>query len=93
MDETVDSFVSYIMRSIVIYTGHTLLLLIPWLYSSWRTLAASHMGGRFLKLYRHLVGLLGRVINPSQGLYLHRTARHRKTRTNIHALSGIQTRD
>jgi hypothetical protein len=37
------------------------------------------------------VGLLGRVMSPSQGLYLHRTAQHRQTRTNIHALSGIRT--
>jgi hypothetical protein len=40
-----------------------------------------------------MVGLLGRVIIPSQGLYLHRTTQHRKTRTNIHALSGIRTHD
>jgi hypothetical protein len=40
-----------------------------------------------------MVGLLGRVISPSQGLYLHRTMQHRKTRTNIHALSGIRTHD
>jgi hypothetical protein len=48
---------------------------------------------RFLELFREAVGLLGRVISPSQGLYLHRTTEHRKTRTNIHALSGIRTRD
>jgi hypothetical protein len=35
---------------------------------------------RFLKLFRHMVGLLGRLISPSQGLYLHRTTQHRKTR-------------
>jgi hypothetical protein len=46
---------------------------------------------RFLELVRYTVGLLGRVISPSQGLYLHRTTQHRKTRTNIHALSGIRT--
>jgi hypothetical protein len=46
---------------------------------------------RFLELFRHVLGLLGRVINPSQGLYQHWTTQHRKTRTNIHALSGIQT--
>jgi hypothetical protein len=40
-----------------------------------------------------MVGLLRRVISPSQGLYLHRTTQHRKTRTNIHALSGIRTHD
>jgi hypothetical protein len=51
----------------------------------------THM--RFLELFRHIVGLLGRVISPSQGLYLHRTTRHRKTRTNIHALSGIRAHD
>jgi hypothetical protein len=48
---------------------------------------------RFLELYRHMVGLLGRVISPSQGLYLHRITQQRKTRTNIHALSGIRTHD
>jgi hypothetical protein len=48
---------------------------------------------QFLELFRHMVGLLGRVMSPSQGLYLHRTTQHRKTRTNIHALSGIRTHD
>jgi hypothetical protein len=48
---------------------------------------------RFLELFRHMVGFLGRVISPSQGPYLHRTTQHRKTRTNIHALSGIRTHD
>jgi hypothetical protein len=48
---------------------------------------------RFLELFRHMVGLLGRVISPSQGLYLHSTTQHKKTRTNIHALSGIRTHD
>jgi hypothetical protein len=43
---------------------------------------------RFLELFRHMVVLLGRVISPSQGLYL-----HRKTRTNTHALSGIRIHD
>jgi hypothetical protein len=41
----------------------------------------------FPNLFRHTVGLLGRVIS----LYLHRTIQHRKTRTNIHALTGIRT--
>jgi hypothetical protein len=48
---------------------------------------------RFLRLFRQTVGLLGRMISPSQGLYLHRTTQHRKTETNIHALSGIRTHD
>jgi hypothetical protein len=43
-----------------------------------RTRASSHM--RFLELFRHMVGLIGRVISPSQGLYLHRTTQHWKTR-------------
>jgi hypothetical protein len=38
-----------------------------------------------------MVGLLGRVISPSQGL--HRTTQHRKTRTTIHALSGTRAHD
>jgi hypothetical protein len=56
------------------------------------TLAASYTGG-FLNYFRHMVGLLGRVISPSKGLYLHRTTQHRKTRTNNHALSGTRTQD
>jgi hypothetical protein len=39
--------------------------------------------------HRYMVGLLGRVISSN----LHRTTQHRKTRTNIHALSGIRSRD
>jgi hypothetical protein len=42
---------------------------------------------------RHSVGLLGRVISSSQGFYLHRTTQHRQTRTHIHVISGIRTRD
>jgi hypothetical protein len=68
------------------------IICIPWLHSPWRTLAASRIGS-FLSYFRQTVGLLGRVISPSQGLYLHRTTQHRKTRTNIHALSGIRTHD
>jgi hypothetical protein len=63
-----------------------------WLYSHLWTLAASHIGG-FLNYFRHVVGLLERVISPSQGLYLHRTTQHRKMQTNIHALSRIRTHD
>jgi hypothetical protein len=48
---------------------------------------------RFLELFRHMVGLLGRVISPSQGFYLNKTTQHRKMRTNIQALRGIQTHD
>jgi hypothetical protein len=48
---------------------------------------------RFRELFGHMVGLLGRVISPSQGLYQRRTTQHRKMRTNIHALSGIRTHD
>jgi hypothetical protein len=44
-------------------------------------------------IYEHLVRLLGRGISPTQGLYLHRTTQHRKTRTHIHASNGIRTRD
>jgi hypothetical protein len=39
-----------------------------------------------------MAGLLGQVISPSQGLYLHKT-QHRTTLANIHALSGIRTHD
>jgi hypothetical protein len=54
---------------------------------SFRTLAASHM--RFLELFRHMVGLLGRVISPSQGLYLHKTTQHKKTRGK-HPWAGFE---
>jgi hypothetical protein len=37
--------------------------------------------------------MVGRMISLSQGLYPHRTTQHRQTRTSIHALSGIRTRD
>jgi hypothetical protein len=47
----------------------------------------------FPNLFRHTAGLLGQVISSLQGLYLHRTTQHRNTSTNIHALSGIRTRD
>jgi hypothetical protein len=43
--------------------------------------------------FRHMVGLLWRVISSSQGLYLHRTTQHRQRRTSIYALSGIGTHD
>jgi hypothetical protein len=46
-----------------------------------------------INLFRHLAGLLGWVISPSQGLFLHRTAQNRKTRTNIDGLDGIRTCD
>jgi hypothetical protein len=49
-----------------------------------------HFG--FLDL-RHSVGLLGRVISSSQGLYLYtNTEKHTQT-LSIHALSGIGTHD
>jgi hypothetical protein len=41
----------------------------------------------------HLVEQLGRGISPSQGHCLHRTAQYSKTRTHIHASSGILTHD
>jgi hypothetical protein len=46
-----------------------------------------------MNLFGHLVGLLGRGISLTQGLYLHRTTQHRKTRTHMHAPTGIRTRD
>jgi hypothetical protein len=52
-----------------------------WLYSPsgpWPPLVRFH--NQFL---RHAIGLLGRVISPSQGLYLHRTTQHRKTKDKL----------
>jgi hypothetical protein len=46
--------------------------------------------------YTHTAGLIGRVISPSQGLYLH-TEQHKRTikahNTNIHASIVIRTHD
>jgi hypothetical protein len=65
---------------------------------SWR---GAQVGGAMGQLYLlpftfyeslgQVVGLLGRGISPTQGLYLHRTTQHKKTRTHIHASSGIRT--
>jgi hypothetical protein len=46
--------------------------------------------------FSHTVGLLGRVISPSQGRYLnkgHHKQNKRIHTPNIHALSGIRTHD
>jgi hypothetical protein len=47
---------------------------------------------RFLELFRHMVGLLVRVVSPSQGLSTY-TGQHNteRQRTNIRALNGIRT--
>jgi hypothetical protein len=50
---------------------------------------------QFRNLFTQTVGLLGRVISPLQGRYLH-TGQHKhriKAHTDIHALSGIRTHD
>jgi len=43
-----------------------------------------------MNLFGQFVGLLGRGIGPTQSLYLHRTTQHRRTRTHLHASSGIR---
>jgi hypothetical protein len=48
---------------------------------------------KLMYLFGQLVGLLGGGISPTQGLYLNRTTQHRKTRTHIHASSGIRIHD
>jgi hypothetical protein len=48
---------------------------------------------KLMNIFGQLVGLLGRGISPTQGLYLHRTTQHRKTRTHIHSSIRIRTRD
>jgi hypothetical protein len=49
----------------------------------------------FVIFFSQTEGLLGRVISPSQGRYLH-TGQHKhriNAHTDIHALSGIRTHD
>jgi hypothetical protein len=53
-----------------------------------RTSAKHFVSFQFLN-FRQSVGLLGLVISPSQGRYLHTEQTH----TNIHASSGIRTHD
>jgi hypothetical protein len=49
---------------------------------------------RLLSSFTQTVGLLGRGISPPQGRYLHTEQhKHRKTHTDIHTLSLIQTHD
>jgi hypothetical protein len=64
------------------------------------TALPAHSGPRPLTQFRNhfsqTLGLLGRVISPSQGLYLN-TGQHKQNKRihtpNIHALSGIRTHD
>jgi hypothetical protein len=63
-----------------------------WLYS---TLLGPGLFFSFVIFFTQTVGLLGRVISPSQGRYLH-TGQHKhriNAHTDIHALSGIRTYD
>jgi hypothetical protein len=49
----------------------------------------------FVIFFTQMVGLLGRVISPSQGRYLH-TGQHKhkeNSHTDTHALSGFRTHD
>jgi hypothetical protein len=50
---------------------------------------------QFRNFFTQTVGILGRVISPSQGRYLH-SGQHKHriyAQTNIHVLSGIRTHD
>jgi hypothetical protein len=62
-----------------------------WLYSP---LLCPGLFFSFL-IYTQTVGLLGRVISPSQGRYLHAEQPKHKINayTDIHALNGIRTHD
>jgi hypothetical protein len=63
-----------------------------WLYSP---LLGPGLFFSFVIFLTQTVGLLGRVISPSQGRYLH-TGQHRyrtNTHTNTHVSSGIRTHD
>jgi hypothetical protein len=44
-------------------------------------------------IFRHLVGLLGREINPTQVYTGQHNTKKKKTRAHIHASSGIRTHD
>jgi hypothetical protein len=46
-----------------------------------------------MNLFGRWVELLVGGISRTQGLYLHRTTKHRETRKHLHAPSGIRTPD
>jgi hypothetical protein len=60
-----------------------------WLYSP---LLGPGLFFSFIIIFTQIVGLLGRVISPSQGLYLHTGQdKHRiNSHTDIHALMGFE---
>jgi hypothetical protein len=65
----------------------------PWLYTHWKDPARlTHR-----KVFNLIWTLGNNPLNersvPSKGLYLHMTTQHRKTWTNIHALTGIRIHD
>jgi hypothetical protein len=72
----------------------------PFIHSFIRQLLYSLLCGpglffSFIFFFTQTVGLLGRVISPSQGHYLH-TGQHKHridVYTDIHALTGIRTHD
>jgi hypothetical protein len=82
------------------WSRHTRIYPIWWFHSSiHQCLYSRFVGPRPLLQFRDLltqtVGLLGRVISPSQGLYLY-TGQHKhrlNAHTNIHASSRIRTYD
>jgi hypothetical protein len=92
VEHSVQQYVQFICcKLIILYFLHPFLL--------YRTLTVSRFF-IFLSIYTQSAGLLGRVIGPSQGLYLnigktqHRITPPPHTRTlNIHALIGIRTHD
>jgi hypothetical protein len=61
-----------------------------WLYSA---LLGPGLFFRFVISSTKTVGLLGRVISPSQGHYLHAEQHKHRINANIHASSGIRTHD
>jgi hypothetical protein len=61
-----------------------------WLYTT--TPSYAFMAGNFT-FYTKSVGLLGRGISPSQGLYLHAEQHKHRINEDIHASSGIRTQD
>jgi hypothetical protein len=56
-----------------------LLLLLPSRYRPTARSVFRSLTSELMNLFGQLVGLLGREISPTQGLYLHRTTQHRKS--------------
>jgi hypothetical protein len=91
-----DSFASHPPLLVSVLSYHTCACVCARYSPLWALAFLWNISARFSNLFSIFgrTSWTGRRGSPSQGLYLHRTIQHRrKTRINIHTLSGIWTHD